>query len=238
MVYRQTPRTERARAERRARILRAARKLFLRRGYEVTTMRDVAAAAGTSIGNLYFYFEDKESLLETLLAETRQPTWEWAEAISSTLPAGPARLAVLLFANTITLLGPTQDLTRAALLLGAPPQVAERAVEAYRKQLRDYLRENVPGLSDRDREVAVTAWTGANRSLIERRVRGELDIGRMDLAVFTTRWHLRAVGFSDQEVSEAIAVATRLVGAELAAQASLPATGDDRPSGPAPPPAS
>lgn len=220
MVYRQTPRTARARADRRASILRAARKLFLRHGYEVATMRDVAAAAGTSIGNLYFYFEDKESLLEALLTETREPVWARADALSSTLPAGPARLAVLLYTNAITLLGPTQDLTRAALLLGAPPRVAERAVEAYRKQLREYLRENVPGLSDPDRELAVTAWTGANRSLIERRVRGELDIGLMDLAVFTARWNLRAVGFSDAEIAGAIEVATRLVGAELAAQGS------------------
>lgn len=220
MVYRQTPRTERARADRRARILGAARKLFLRRGYEVTTMRDVAAGAGTSIGNLYFYFEDKEALLEALLAETRQPTWEWADALSDTLPPGPIRLAVLLYTNAITLLGPTQDLTRAMLLLGAPPRVMERAMEAYRVRLRSYLRDNVPGLPDRDRELAVTAWTGANRSLIERRVRGELDTGPTDLAVFTVRWNLRAVGFSDAEVAEAIEVATRLVGAELAAQAS------------------
>ena len=220
MVYRQTPRTERARAERRARILRTARKLFLHRGYEVTTMRDVAAGAGTSIGNLYFYFEDKETLLEALLAETRQPTWEWADALSETFPPGPVRLALLLYTNAITLLGPTQDLTRAILLLGAPPRVMERATEAYRVRLRSYIRDNVPGLPDRDQELTVTAWTGANRSLIERRVRGELDIGPMELAAFTVRWNLRAVGFADTEVSEAIEVATRLVGAELSAQAS------------------
>jgi AcrR family transcriptional regulator len=220
MVYRQTPRTERARAERRARILRAARRLFLRRGYQVTTMRDVAAAAGTSIGNLYFYFEDKEALLETLLAETREPTWARADALSDALPAGPARLAVLLYANTVTLLGPTRDLTRAMLLLGAPPQVVERALEAYRVRLRGYLRDNVPGLPDRDGELAVTAWTGANRSLVERRVRDELDTGPMDLAMFTVRWNLRAVGFSDAEITEAIEVATRLVDVELAVPAS------------------
>src|SRR5688500_16464846 len=220
MVYSETPSTERARADRRTRLLRAARKLFFRRGYEVTTMREVAAAAGTSIGNLYFYFEDKEALLETLLAETREPTWAWADAIADTLPPGPARLGVLLYTNTITLLGPTLDLTRATLLVGAPPGVVERALEAYRVRVRRYFRDNVPGLSDPGREVAVTAWTGANRSLVERRVRGDLDVGPLDLAAFTVRWNLGAVGFSDAEVTEAIEVAARLVGAELAAQTS------------------
>jgi AcrR family transcriptional regulator len=220
VVYRQTPRTERARAERRARILRAARKLFLRRGYDVTTMRDVAAAAGTSIGNLYFYFEDKEALLETLLAETREPTWAWADGLAATLPAGPDRLAVLYFANVITLLGPTQDLTRATLLLGAPPHVAERAVEAYRSRLRGYFRDNVPGLSEQDRELAVTAWTGVSRSLLERRLRGELDIAPMALAEYATRWNLRGAGFSEPEVDRAIKVAIRLVGSEVEARAT------------------
>ena len=220
MVYRQTPRTERARAERRARILRSARKLFLRRGYEVTTMRDVAAGAGTSIGNLYFYFEDKEALLETLMAETREPTWAWADTLATTLPAGPARLAVLYYANVITLLGPTHDLTQATLLLGAPPRVAQRALEAYRGRLRGYFRDNLPGLSDQERELAVTAWTGVSRSLLERRFRGELDIAPMALAEYGARWNLRGAGVSEPEVARAIEVAIRLVGSEVEAQAN------------------
>ena len=93
MVYRHTERSERVRADSRAKILRAARKLFSRRGYEATTMREVADAAATSIGNLYFYFRNKEELLETLMAEAREPLWAWADSIADSAPPGPARLA-------------------------------------------------------------------------------------------------------------------------------------------------
>jgi AcrR family transcriptional regulator len=48
----------------RARILESALTLFLERGYEETTMRAVADAAGVSLGNAYYYFESKEQLVQ------------------------------------------------------------------------------------------------------------------------------------------------------------------------------
>lgn len=46
----------------RKRILDAARTEFFFRGYEGTVMRSIAAAAGTSLGNLYRYYENKQEL--------------------------------------------------------------------------------------------------------------------------------------------------------------------------------
>ena len=48
----------------RARIVDAAMRLFEERGYEKTTMRAVAAAAGVSLGNAYYYFGSKEELVQ------------------------------------------------------------------------------------------------------------------------------------------------------------------------------
>jgi len=48
----------------RARILESALELFRERGYEGTTMRAVAEAAGVSLGNAYYYFASKEHLLQ------------------------------------------------------------------------------------------------------------------------------------------------------------------------------
>ena len=44
----------------RERILEAALRLFAERGYEATTMRDVAREAGASLGLAYRYFGSKE----------------------------------------------------------------------------------------------------------------------------------------------------------------------------------
>ena len=212
MVYRQTARSERLRAARRARMLKTARKLFSRRGYEVTTMRDVAAAAGTSIGNLYFYFKDKEELLETLLAETRALTWSAADETAAKVPPGPARLAILMYSNALAMLGPDRDLTSILLLQGAPADVTERGMEEYRVRLRAYFRENVPRMGDGDRELAITAWTGVARSVLERHLREELDIAPKLLAEFAVRWNLRGAGFPESDIDHAVQTATGLLG--------------------------
>lgn len=49
--------------EREAGILRVARELFIRNGYESTSMASVAAAAGLSEGTLYNYFSNKTDLV-------------------------------------------------------------------------------------------------------------------------------------------------------------------------------
>ncbi len=53
----------------RAAILDAALTLFSHQGYRGTSIRDIAARAGLSTGNVYHHFRDKESIFETLLSE-------------------------------------------------------------------------------------------------------------------------------------------------------------------------
>jgi AcrR family transcriptional regulator len=57
------------RAESRAKILQAARRLFAAQGYFKCTVSDVAREAGMSQGNIYWYFNSKESLLKAVLKD-------------------------------------------------------------------------------------------------------------------------------------------------------------------------
>lgn len=54
------PKSERTRAL----IVESALRLFRERGYEQTTMRAIAQAAGVSVGNAYYYFRSKEELVQ------------------------------------------------------------------------------------------------------------------------------------------------------------------------------
>src|SRR6476660_9653960 len=47
----------------RDRIYNAALALFRERGFDATTMRDIASAAGMSLGAAYHYFPSKEALV-------------------------------------------------------------------------------------------------------------------------------------------------------------------------------
>ncbi|SEN73546.1 DNA-binding transcriptional regulator, AcrR family [Mesobacillus persicus] len=55
--------------QRRAKILEAARAVFIEHGYERATMKHVMDAAGVSRGGLYQYFSNKEELYEAILEE-------------------------------------------------------------------------------------------------------------------------------------------------------------------------
>jgi AcrR family transcriptional regulator len=56
--------TETKSARTRSRIIDAALRLFRERGYDATTMRAIAAEAGVSVGNAYYYFSSKEELIQ------------------------------------------------------------------------------------------------------------------------------------------------------------------------------
>jgi len=49
--------------ETRARILESALALFREKGFEQTTMREIAAHVGMAVGAAYYYFESKEALV-------------------------------------------------------------------------------------------------------------------------------------------------------------------------------
>jgi AcrR family transcriptional regulator len=61
----------RTRQARRDHLLDTARSLFLRDGYNATTMEGLALAAGVSKATLYKYFPDKDELFITLVRERR-----------------------------------------------------------------------------------------------------------------------------------------------------------------------
>lgn len=64
-----TPATVKA-EETRERILDAALKLFRQRGFDETTMRDIAAEAGMAVGAAYYYFRSKEELVMAFYVRT------------------------------------------------------------------------------------------------------------------------------------------------------------------------
>lgn len=61
--------SEQTKQETRARILEKATELFIGKGFEDSTTRDIALAAGLAAGTLFNYFPSKETLAMTMVAE-------------------------------------------------------------------------------------------------------------------------------------------------------------------------
>ena len=78
----------------RALILDTALTMFRERGYEQTTMRAIAAKAGVSLGNAYYYFRSKEHLIQAFYQSMHDdhvavalPALEKAETVKARLLA-------------------------------------------------------------------------------------------------------------------------------------------------------
>ena len=83
-------RRERQKQDRERRILAAARRLFDRKGYDGTSMENVAARAGLAVGTLYNYFPSKDELLFAISRADTEPLLRIGEAILADLPDDPA----------------------------------------------------------------------------------------------------------------------------------------------------
>jgi AcrR family transcriptional regulator len=80
-VRRETAKAE----ETRERILDAALRLFQRKGFAETTMRDVAVEAGVATGAAYYYYRSKEDLVMAFYLRTEEDAREaFAKVLGST----------------------------------------------------------------------------------------------------------------------------------------------------------
>jgi len=70
--------------ETRERIIDAALRLFRDKGFDETTMRDVATEAGLATGAAYYYFHSKEELVMALYARTSDEARETVPAAIAT----------------------------------------------------------------------------------------------------------------------------------------------------------
>jgi len=75
-------------AEKYKKILDAAAAVFRRKGYAQATLADIARAAGTQAGSLYYYFQGREHLVGEVLAIAMLQTSERVISAVNAMPAG------------------------------------------------------------------------------------------------------------------------------------------------------
>jgi AcrR family transcriptional regulator len=82
-------RTERGKRQKLVRILRTARQLFERKGFDATTMKEIAAGADIGHGTLFLYARSKEDLLVMMFRD------EVVRAVDEAIATVPSRRPLL-----------------------------------------------------------------------------------------------------------------------------------------------
>jgi AcrR family transcriptional regulator len=96
-------------AGRRGQIIRESARLFREKGYDGTSVRDIAAATGLQSGSWVYHFKTKQDILAAVMEEGLQQALERIEAIGHQRLAPREHFRALLRTHLDTLLGPGQD---------------------------------------------------------------------------------------------------------------------------------
>ena len=131
----------------RQQILEAAITCFAQNGFHQTTTAQICAAVGMSSGNLFHYFDSKEAIIETIVAEERRETADYFAELGA---ADDQFGAILGFVDASLELATDPTYARlvlAAFLRPAPPP----AMFSARSRLRPAL-------------VRTRTWRGSRRS--------------------------------------------------------------------------
>ena len=122
---------ERDDGNRRLALLAAAAHLFRQQGFDATSTRDIAAAAGMRSGSPFYHFENKQALLAAVMREGMRSALARQTKATAALPAQATpreRLAALVRNHFEVLLGPDSDFIPVMLYEWrrlAPEQVGE-----------------------------------------------------------------------------------------------------------------
>ena len=132
----------------RDRLYATAIQLIGARGYEATTLRDIAKEADVSVGLLYRYFPSKQAVVIALYDEL---STEYARE-AETMPAGKWRDRFLFALNTsLAVLEPHQPALRALtpVLVGDPEEgIFAPATTFSRLRVQQVFEDAVAGASD------------------------------------------------------------------------------------------
>ncbi|MFV0260211.1 MAG: TetR/AcrR family transcriptional regulator [Acidimicrobiales bacterium] len=123
--------------DKRARIIEAAGQLLAEQGYAGTTLADIAKAAGTFAGSLYYHFESREELAIEVLTQGVDIAIAHTSAAVEALPADAAarrRLETAIRAHVESILHRSPAALAAARAIGQlPPAVATPVSAAFRE---------------------------------------------------------------------------------------------------------
>ncbi len=140
-----------------AQILQGGLQCFLAKGFHQTSMRDIAQAAGVSLGNLYNHFPGKEAII---LAVAVAESEELAPLLQRLAASEGERAQVLAFLRDFHALCRQPEWATLAVEVLAEsarnPAVAE-AFAANRRQLQAALAEALQQVAQRERRRPVLA---------------------------------------------------------------------------------
>lgn len=147
-------------------VLLAAAKMFISRGYESSTMREIASAAGVKYGSLGFVFKNKEAMLCELVGYVLDSQFEAVERLLE----GKTDDKILFYAAETTLqlyLAESSEHMREMYSVSySLPNSSKIIYEKITGKLEDIFKDHLPELETKDFYEKEIASAGIMRSFM------------------------------------------------------------------------
>lgn len=135
--------------QKRERILQEAKRLFWRKGFDRTSMRDIATACGCSQGNIYNHFRSKEEVLYRVILNEMERLIQMIQPLENDSTTSPIEQLKVLIERHVehTLAPPKGEMLHLDIEMRhlSPPHQAEiiRLRDTYDRILRKIIRRGV-----------------------------------------------------------------------------------------------
>lgn len=182
-------------------IIKAALKLFSEIGYENTTVRQIVAEANTSMGNLYFHFQTKQSILEFLCSDFVGGLRKQIQKIHD-MNFSPEVGFALDF--RIGYLATLEDKTFSKIFAIArnTPKIHQHSLENKRIRLETFFGNNIPA---KELDIIAIAIQGIADAIFEQKHNRSLKVDSDKLSNTIVDYSLRLLGYSQFRIQEIIA---------------------------------
>jgi AcrR family transcriptional regulator len=175
---------------RRLEILRAAARVFRRRGLGAAGMREIAEEADLSPGNLYYYFAGKDELLLFCQERTLEHMLAAVQAACDLPVSSAERLRAVLRAHVHALLDEMEGATAHLEVEALPEDLRQPVIEKrdrYERAVRALVAEGMKG----------GEFTRGDAALVTRAMLGAVN--------WTARWYRRDGKLGVEEIADGLA---------------------------------
>ncbi len=178
-------------------IIKAAKEFFLEKGIKKTTMIDIVKKAGTSIGNCYFYFKNKNAILAEIVNLEINEFRDKIEYFANFYSDSARKIASIIYLDMREHLDSPKfnDFIYEAM----QDEHIRRHVTLKVVELIKSFSFIDKELTNMDSELAIMTYFNSSSYIIQEFSRGSIKTHKNEIIRFFIQWHLRALGILKDE---------------------------------------
>jgi AcrR family transcriptional regulator len=197
----------RANFQKRDDILRAAKQLFLEKGYNQTSVREIVHEANTSMGNLYFHFPNKLSILKVISMGFIKVLREQTRTIRKKDFPPEIGFALDFRIGYITTLEDPR-LSKLWLIVRNTPEIHQYSLENKRVRLQTFFGDRI---KPEEMHFMTLALQGIADIFFEQKRHGNLRENAAVMSNAIIDYSLRILGYSHRKIRHVISEVERYV---------------------------